>query len=156
MATNAQFDVFVSGGSTSVEDYRRAMAAPKSELPSLTVPQKTVVKKLQLSEDEYRRGVLAGQFGESRLVEQGKQLGKIVQGLLDEQDSGFRVEAIQAEMVNFRWLVRIVNAERVAVVEIPRDVAADALDSGDAGSVGLLRKNLFSVLVGNSSPTKAL
>jgi hypothetical protein len=151
MATNAQFDVFVSGGSTSVDDYRRAMAARKSELPELTAPQKTVVKKLRLSEDEYRRGVLAGQFGESRLVEQGKQLGEIAQKLLDEQGSGYRVEAIQAEMVNFRWLVRVVSADRVAVAEIPRDIAADALDSRNSSSVALLKKSLFTSLGNDSS-----
>jgi hypothetical protein len=155
MATEAQFDVVIRGGSTSVEDYRRAMAAPKSELPKLSAVQNTVVKKLGLPADEYRRGVLAEQFGESRLIEQGKKLGAMVQVLLDELGSGYEVDAIQAEMAKFRWLIRVVNAERVIVAEIPRDVAADALDSESGRAVGLLKKYLFTTLDGGPSPVRS-
>lgn len=151
MATNAQFDVFVSGGSTSVDDYQRAMAASKSELPELTAQQKTVAKKLGLPEEEYRRGVLAEQFGESRIIEQGRKLGDIIQGLLDEKGSGYRVESIQAEMVKFRWLVTVADADRVVVAEISRNVAADALDSRSSGSIALLKKSLFTSLGGDQA-----
>ncbi len=62
MTNNDSFEVFVSGGSTSVAEYSRAMTAPKSQLPELTEQQKLVVKKLGLSEEEYRRGVLADRW----------------------------------------------------------------------------------------------
>ncbi len=127
MTNNDSFEVFVSGGSTSVAEYSRAMTAPKSQLPELTEQQKLVVKKLGLSEEEYRRGVLADRFGESRVVEQGRKLGGIIQDLLVSFGGEYRVEAIKAEMTRFRWLARITSADDEHVVEIPRDLADDVL-----------------------------
>ena len=130
MAQNSSFEVVVSGGSTSVEEYRQAMAAPKSELPELTEAQKLVAKKLGLSEEEYRRGVLADRLGDSRVRARGKKLGEIIQSVLDGFGDGYRVEAIKAEMVKFQWLVRIGNAEREVVISVSRDLADDVIDSG--------------------------
>src|SRR5713101_2850557 len=146
MATKASFEVSVSGGSTSVNEYRRAMSAPKSELPELTAQQKTVAKKLGLSEEEYRRGVLADQFGESRMVERGERLGEIIQSILDGSGAGYRIEALQAEMLNFQWLARITNAERALVIAIPRGLADDALDSGGSEALARLKNCLLTSL----------
>ncbi len=146
MAHNSSFDVFISGGSTSVDEYLRAMAAPKSQLPELTPPQKLVARKLGLSEEEYRRGVLADRFGESRILERGKRLGQVVQTVLDGFDSEYRVEAIKAEMASFRWLVRITGADCDSVVAIPRDLADDVLDSGASEQVARLKNCLVKGL----------
>jgi len=130
MASKTKFEVFISGGSTSVDEYRQAMAAPKSELPELNDDQKFVAKKLGLSEEEYRRGVLADHLGHSRMLVRGENLGQVVQSILDGNGGGYHVDAIKAEMVNGRWLVRISGNNRDIVVSIPRELADDALDSG--------------------------
>jgi hypothetical protein len=142
MAKNNAFEVFVSGGSTSVNEYRRAMAAPKSDLPELTEQQKFVAKKLGLSQEEYRRGVLADQMGEKRILGRGRKLGEIVQKLLDGFDGGYRVDALKAEMINDRWLIRIASRERDVVASIPRELADDVLDSGASDQVSRLTSYL--------------
>jgi hypothetical protein len=142
MGKNNDFEVFVSGGSTSVNEYRRAMAAPKSDLPELTEQQKFVAKKLGLSQEEYRRGVLADQMGETRILGRGRKLGEIVQKLLDGFDGGYRVNALKAEMIHDRWLIRIASPERDVVASIPRELADDVLDSGASDQVSRLRSYL--------------
>ena len=57
------FNIFVSGSTGSVEDWQRAMNAPKSELPKLNEEQRSVARKMGMSEEEYARGVLVGQYG---------------------------------------------------------------------------------------------
>ena len=146
MANDKEFDVFVSGGNTSVDEYRRAMVAPKSELPELTEQQKLVAKRLGLSEEEYRRGVLADEFGHSRMLERGKRLGEVIQGVFDGLGGKYHVEAIKAEMVNLRWLVRIASADREVVADIPRALADDAVDSGASEQVERLKSCLLSSL----------
>jgi len=146
MTDQSSFEVTVSGGSTSVDDYRKAMEAQKSELPELSEQQKFVAKKLGLSEEEYRRGVLAGRLGDSRMQARGKKLGEIIQGLLDEVGGGYCVEAVRAEMVKFQWLVRIGNKDREVVASIPRDLVDDAVDSGRPERIGRLKALLLGSL----------
>jgi len=146
MAKNGTFEVFISGGSTSVDDYRRAMTAPKSDLPALTDQQRFVAKKMGLSEEEYRRGVLADRFGDSRMLSRGKKLGDVIQGLLDEMGSEYEVEAIQAEMVKMRWVARLANPDHEVVAEIPRDLADDVLDSGASRELARLKACLVHSL----------
>jgi hypothetical protein len=139
MAHNNSFEVFISGGSTSVDEYLRAMAAPKSELPKLTEQQKFVAKKTGVSEEEYRRGVLAEMYGESRMLERGKELGQMVQRVLEGLGSGYRVKAVRAEIFKERWVIRIVTPGEVFNVAVPRDIADDAVDSGTADEIERLK-----------------
>jgi hypothetical protein len=155
MARNDSFEVLVSGGSTSVDEYLRAMAAPKSQLPELTEQQKLVTKKLGLSEEEYRRGVLADQIGKSRIVERGKKLGVILQELLGGLGKEYHVEAMKAEMTNFRWLARITYPDGELVVEIPRDLADDVLDAGRSEQMERLKAFVLRSLKPESHTTKS-
>jgi|SRR5229473_2653696 len=146
MPNDKRFDVAVSGGSTSVEEYRRAMSEPASNLPELTPQQKMVAERLGLPEEEYRRGVLADHFGETRVRHRGRKLGEIIQGVLDGLDGEYRVETVRAEMVNLRWLVRIVSRDREFIVAIPRDLADDILDSEATKRVEKLKSCLLEGL----------
>jgi len=60
------FEISVSDYTSSVEEYRRAERAPKSELPVLSDDQKEVARRFKISEEEYARGVLAGIYGRER------------------------------------------------------------------------------------------
>lgn len=146
MEADQGFDVFVSDYSSSVEEYRRAMAAPKSDLPKLTAQQKTVAKKMGISEEDYQRGVLAGRFGEKRMLQRGKGLGTVVKDLLGSIGSEYRVEAVKAEMFNGRWLIRVAGPDRVFNVAVPRELADDVLDSGAAEEVERLKRCLLAAL----------
>lgn len=144
MASEKEFDVFVSDYSSSVEEYRRAMTVAESELPELTEQQKTVARKMGVSEEDYRRGVLAGKFGESRMLSRGRKLGATIQELLEGLGPEYKVDAVKAEMFNDRWLIRILTPSRVFNVAIPRDLADDVLDSGAIEEVERMKNCLLT------------
>jgi hypothetical protein len=88
MGRGIDFEVLVSDYSSSVDEWKQAQMAPKSDLPPLNKQQREVARKMGVSEEDYQRNVLAGQFGEMRLQSTGEALGKVVQDLLGSAGLG--------------------------------------------------------------------
>ena len=128
MATS-HFNVFVSGGTSSVEDWQRANNAPKADLPELNEEQKEVTRKMGMPEEEYARGVLVGQYGEQRQKERGEKLGKKVEEILGGLGATYRLEAVIREGVKGRWLARIETPSAPKNVAIGLELADDLIDS---------------------------
>jgi hypothetical protein len=123
------FEISVSDYTSSVEEYRRAQSAPKSELPELTEEQRAVARGFKISGEEYARGVLAGMYGHKRQVERGRRLGEKVQIILDELGAAAHVTRVAYQMDRLRWLISIKTSDRVVDVAVPRELADDVLDT---------------------------
>jgi hypothetical protein len=124
------FEISVSDYTSSVEEYRRAETAPKSELPKLSDDQKAVARRFKITEEEYARGVLAGIYGRERQRARGRQLGELTQNMLAELGRSDQVVHVAYEMDKVRWVVSIKASNGIAQVAIPRELASDLLDSG--------------------------
>ena len=129
MATS-HFNVFVSGVTSSVEDWQKAMNAPKGELPKLNEEQKEIAGKMGMSEEEYARGVLVGQYGEQRQKERGEKLGNKIEEILGGIGEPYRLEAVIREGVKGRWVARIGTPSAPKNVAVGLDLADDLIDSG--------------------------
>ncbi len=140
------FEVIVTDYSSSVEEWNRALEAPRTELPRLGDEQKQVARKFGVAEEDYARGLLAGLYGQERLLGRGRELGQEVQRILDGLGSDHRVVSVAAEMFKGRWLVRIQAPERVFNVAVPRELADDVLDSGAMEEKETLRVCILSGL----------
>jgi hypothetical protein len=128
MAT-PHFNVFVSGSTSSAEDWQRAMNAPKSELPKLNEEQKDVARKMGMSEEEYARGVLVSQYGEQRQRERGEKLGSKIEAILSGLGEPYRLEAVIREGVKGRWVARIGTAAAPKNVAVGLELADDLIES---------------------------
>ena len=124
-----KFEVFVSDFSTSVEEWRRAMNAPSSELPELNAEQKEVVRRFGITEEEYKRGHLAGIYGQRRMRLRAVELGRAVQEILDGLGAGYQLKAVIAEMMKERWVARIQAPQKIVNVAIERELGDDIVDS---------------------------
>lgn len=145
MATH-DFQIYISGSTSSSEDWRRAMEAPEGELPSLNDEQKEVARKFEMSESEYARGVLVHEIGEKRQQERGKKLGRQIVEILERYRPGYSLDALMRKGVDFVWLARIESAGRLSVVKIPLDIADDVIDSGDVEILNKLKSLLLGEL----------
>jgi len=125
----ASFEISVSDFTSSVDEYRRAQCAPKSELPELTDDQKAVARGFKISEEEYARGVLAGVYGRERQRSRGRRLGEAVQSILSVPGRSDRVVRVSYEMDRARWIVSIESAGGAVDVAVPRELVDDFLDS---------------------------
>jgi hypothetical protein len=146
MTKQQKFEVLVSDYSSSVEEWKRAMVAPRSELPPLSEQQREVARKFGVSDEEYARGVLAGLYGEERIRSRGEQLGELVETILQGLGPTYRLAAIKAEMFNGRWICRIMTPEKIANVAVPRELADDVLDSGVREEIDRLKNCLLTGL----------
>jgi hypothetical protein len=128
MATS-HFNVFVSGVTSPVEDWRNAMNAPKGDLPKLSEGQKEIARKMEMSEEEYARGVLVSQYGEQRQKERGEKLGKRVEEILGGLGEPYRLEAVILEGFRGRWVARIETPSAPKNVAVELELADDLIDS---------------------------
>jgi hypothetical protein len=126
----SHFNVFISGVTSSVEDWQKAMNAPKGELPKLNEEQKEVADKMGMSEEEYARGVLVGQYGEQREKERGKRLGTKIEEIMGGLGAPYRLEALIREGVKGRWVARIETPSVPKNVAVGVELADDLIDSG--------------------------
>ncbi len=137
------FKVYISGSSSSAEEWKQAIEAPVSELPKLSDEQKETAKRFQVAEEEYARGVLAGDLASQRHSQRGQVLGETVEKLLSGLGSGYRVDAILRHGVEFRWMLRIETPGGFRNVDIPLDLADDVIDSGATNVIEQLKSRVL-------------
>lgn len=142
---NSHFQIVLSKPSASAQEWRRALAAPSSELPPLSEEQKEVARKFNVTEEEYARNVLAGCYGQQSMRKRAQQLGEAVQSLLAELGGG-RVIAVVRETDRPGWIVRIETRQRDVDVFVSRELADDLLDSGSGEERERLRARVASSL----------
>lgn len=138
------FGVFVSGYSTTIEEWRRALKAPSSELPELNAEQKEAARRFGIAEEEYARGYLAGLYGQDRMLARGTELGRAVEAILADLGPGNQLKAVIAEMDKERWVVRIQTPQQIVNIAVPRELADDIVDSNTVQDQERLRVLLVS------------
>lgn len=140
---SAGLEIEVPDYSSSIEDWNRAQKAARSELPELSDDEKDVARRFKISEEEYARGVLAGDYGRKRKIDRAQRLGEVAQKILDELSGGRdRVVALVYDAGRPRWIVSVQTAHGTSNVAIPLDVADDVLDWGLREQIQQLRSRL--------------
>ena len=148
MATQG-FQVYISGGNVSLDDWRQAMVAPEKELPMLSENQREAARFVGMAESEYARGVLADELGRNRQQGKGKRLGSVIGEILDRIGQGWRLDSLIRKGVEFAWIARLEGEGYKTEVTIPLDLAEDVSDSEDQFPKGrleaILRAHLESI-----------
>jgi|SRR2546422_3622893 len=155
MQDTPKFEIQIPGYHSSVDDSKRAYTIPAAELPPITEEEHEVAKKLEISDEAYRRGKLAGVFGQQRLQAKAVNLGSHVEAMLSELGKGYRLLAVHWEESKLRWVLRIGAGEKVVTVSVPVELADDVIDSGALQDVNRL-KNLVLFGVGREANLQAL
>jgi hypothetical protein len=147
LAEQPKFQVFVSGFSSTIEDWRRAMHAPSSELPELNAEQKEIVRKFGITEEDYQRGRLSGLYGHERLRSRGIELGRSVEEILRVLGPEYQLKAVTEELtVRDRWVVRIWTPRKFVNVAIDGALADALIDSNTVQDQERLRILLLTSL----------
>jgi len=150
----AGFEVYIPDYSSSVAEWRRAQHAPPSELPELTAEQKEVARKFGITEEEYARNVLAGQYGRQRVRQRAQALGEAVQEVLNHLGRMYRVIAVSRDMDHPGWVVRIETQKEDVDVFVSQELADDLFDSSSGGEKERLRRRVVSSLPEAEVPEK--
>ena len=148
MESKCDFDVHISGSSSTEEEWSRALSAPADQLPPLSTEELETAKRYGGSGEEYRRSKLASVYAHQRLEPRGRVIGERAQEILSRWASDCRLEAVSWQGSKMRWVLRIREAaSKTANVSIPAELADDIVDSGADQDIGRL-KNLVLFGVG--------
>src|SRR5882757_1670766 len=79
---NLTFEIELPGGSTNLEEWRKAQALPVSELRQLTTEEKEVARKLGITEESLARSAKADEFGKERMRRKAQEFGQRVNRIL--------------------------------------------------------------------------
>ncbi len=140
------FDIHLSDYSSSLEDWNKAEKAPLSELPDLSDEERELAQKLGLSEDEYRRHKLVGEYGQERLLTRARALGERVQAILEGARSEYKLSAIFRNVDGGLWILRLEGKADEQDVSISWELADDLLDSGGAEYEERFKNKILSAL----------
>jgi hypothetical protein len=122
------FDVEILGRPMSLVDWKRALVAPKSELPPLDEEGKKRARFFGESLEEFARRELAGRYGEERMRHRAGLLGEAAAKILEGFSRDYRLLAVIADMFKARWIFAIGTPQGPANVAIPRDLGDDIVD----------------------------
>jgi len=147
VAAGSKFEVHVSGYRSSAEEWKRAFEAIASELPPLTDQEREIARRFQVSEEDYKRGKLAGILGQKGLEVRGHAFGDQVQYILSGLGDGYHLKAVFWEGQKLRWILRIETPHKLVAVAVPFELADDVLDSAAIQDIERL-KNLVLLGVG--------
>lgn len=116
------------GHPMSLADWNRALAAPKSELPTLDDGQKKAARKFGETLEEYARRELAGRYGQERVRHRAGLLGEVVASILKGVAPNYRLIKVIADMFKERWIFTVQAPKGLTNVAIERDLGDDVVD----------------------------
>ena len=149
------FEVRVPDYSSSVEEYHRALLAPRSELPKLSEEEREIARKFKISEDEYARGVLAGLYGRERKMARARRLGGAIQDILKRLGDDERVICVASDVDRLRWMVTIQTRGGARNVAVPFELANDVIDWNLREKIDELRSRVAYGLGRDKLPDRA-
>ena len=146
LAEHPKFEVFLSGmPGGSLEDWRRAVRAPSSELDGLlTEDDKAFARKFGIAEEDYARGRLLHSYGKERMKKRGEVLGRAVEEILGGIGPNYRLLAVIYESNKPRWVVRIWTPQKIVNVAIDHELGDDIVNSNTIQDQERLRELLQS------------
>lgn len=141
-----KFEVLISGWTGALEDWRRSLQAPPSELPELTAEEKEFARRWGIGEEAYARSRLSLEYGRRRRERRAIQLGRAVEEILGDMGAAYQLKAVIAEMMKARWVLRIQTPQKVVNVAVDRELADDIVDSNTIQDQDRLRELVVSSL----------
>ena len=114
---------------------------PLDQLPALSDEQRTVARKMGISEEAYARSAYAGKLNQERLVEKATKFGKLLQLKLEGRPE-IKVVQIRLDVLQHRYEIAASEGERRFSFLVSEDMIDDLFQSGSEN----LEQNLDRVL----------
>jgi len=134
-----KFEIHVPGFHGSVDEARQAQGIPASELPPISEEEHEIARKLEISDEAYRRGKLAGIFGHERIESRASALGSQVEGILAGLEQGYRLASVTWNSSTHSWTLEVDTPQGPHNVALSGELVDDVLDSRTRSQAQRLR-----------------
>lgn len=90
----AAFEILTRGLPARADEWLSALAAPSSELPSLSEEDRQRARIRNMSDEQYARHMVLRRLARQREREEAAQIGAAIEKLFEEWKAGFRLKGI--------------------------------------------------------------
>jgi hypothetical protein len=140
------FKIVVDGTRTSPDEWSRAQAIAKAELPPLSEAQRATAKSLGVAEEAYARMIFAAEHTSKKLLAKAEMFGRLIAEKLKALGSQGRVESVALRTLENRFDVGIRVNGSVIPLRIKEDLADDIFESGSADAEERLARILSTTI----------
>ena len=141
-------EIAVQGWRANAAEWDAARAIPFQDLPALTDEQRQVARKLDISEEDYARSVLAGRRTQEVLVRKAEALAAFLEGRIAHEHGRIQVNRIVLDVVEHRFIVELDVGGKPRVLRIDEDIVDDYFESGSPDAEVKLARVFDRVLLG--------
>ncbi len=147
-------EIVIDGWRAGGEERREAASAPAWQLPILTEEQKTVARKMGISEEDYQRSAYAGRRNQERLIEKTKRFAAILEAKLGSIAPGARIERIRLLTIEHEYRIEIYVENKKVLFRVAEDMVDDFMEKGFADIGQRIEQNLETVLLTQAAYTR--
>jgi hypothetical protein len=144
-------EIIIEGWRAGRTERQEAESVPFNQLPTLSDAQKSVAKKMGISEEAYARSAFAGKRNQERLLEKTRRFGEILEGTLRARFEGARIERIRLVTIDHEYRIDLSAGEKKVLFRVTEDMVDDLVEGGAAEVGRLIERNLETVLSGQAA-----
>src|SRR5258708_38391170 len=120
-------EIVIEGWRAGGEERKEAAGVPADQLPSLTGDQKSVAKKLGISEEDYARSAYAGKRNQDRLIDKTRRFAEILEERLQSFSEGERIDRIRLVTIELEYRFECTLNNWKLFFLVPVELVDDAL-----------------------------
>jgi hypothetical protein len=144
-------EIIIEGWRAGRAERQEAESVPFSHLPPLSDEQKTVAKKMGISEEAYARSAFAGKRNQERLLEKTRRFGEILERTLHTRFEGARIDRIRLVTIDHEYRIDLSAGDRKVLFRVPENMVDDLVEGGSAEIGRTIERNLETVLSGQAA-----
>jgi hypothetical protein len=144
-------EIIIEGWRAGGQERKEAAGVPATQLPELTVEQKSVAKKMGISEEDYARSAYAGKRNQDRLIEKTRRFAGILGERLQTLSEGARIDRIRLVTIEHEYSIELSVNDRRIFFRVPEEMVDDFIEGGSADVGRQIMNRLETVLTGRAA-----
>jgi len=144
-------EIVIEGWRSGSEERKEAASVPAGELIPLTDEQKSVAKKMGISEEDYARSAYAGKRNQDRLINKTRRFAGILEERLREISEGARIDRIRLVTIDHEYRIEITLNGRKLFFRLPEEMVDDFIEGGSAEIGRQIMDRLETVVTGRAA-----
>src|SRR5258708_28180507 len=144
-------EIIIEGWRAGGQERKEAASVPTTQLPALTAEQKSVAKKLGISEEDYARSAYAGKRNQDRLIEKTRRFAEILGERLQSLSEGAQIDRVRLVTIEHDYSIELSVNNRRVFFRVPEEMVDDFIEGGSADVGRQIMNRLETVLTGRAA-----
>ena len=144
-------EIVIEGWRAGSEERKEAASVPAGQLVPLTDEQKSVAKKMGISEEDYARSAYAGRRNQDRLIDKTRRFAEILEERLQSISEGARIDRIRLVTIEHEYRIEIRLSNRKLFFRVSEEMVDDFIEGGSAEIGRQIMNRLETVVTGRAA-----